>query len=250
MSLNAPATFTILPAIDVRGGETVRLSQGDYERQTTYDASPIDRACAYARDGAQWLHLVDLDAARLGRYTLIPLLKEIQRRAPLQVQTGGGVRSESDVESLLQAGADRVVVGTIAVQDPKRVETWLKTFGAQHLTLALDTRQDEQGTWRLPVRGWTETAAETLDDLLNGYAAAGLQHLLCTDIARDGMLSGFNVDLYRDLAQRFPQVKIQASGGVRDLDDIRGARAAGASAAILGRALLEKKFELTEALAC
>ena len=101
-------TFAILPAIDVREGVVVRLSQGDYERQTAYHDSPIDRACAYARDGAQWLHLVDLDAARVGRYTLAPLLKEIQRRAPLQVQTGGGVRTEADVEAVLQEALLRV----------------------------------------------------------------------------------------------------------------------------------------------
>ncbi|MBK5257900.1 MAG: 1-(5-phosphoribosyl)-5-[(5-phosphoribosylamino)methylideneamino]imidazole-4-carboxamide isomerase [Vicinamibacteria bacterium] len=243
-------TFTILPALDVRRGAVVRLSQGDYGAETIYDSSPIDRACAYARDGAMWLHLVDLDAAREGGYTLIPLLKEIQRRAPLQVQTGGGVRSEADVEAILQAGADRVVVGTLAIREPVRVASWLKTFGADRITLALDTHRDERGLWRLPVQGWTEASARTLEDLLGRYADAGLRHVLCTDIARDGMLSGFNVDLYRGLAERFPQLGIQASGGVRDLDDIRAVKDAGAEGAILGRALLERRFELREALAC
>jgi len=243
-------TFTILPAIDVRDGSVVRLNQGDYERQTVYGGSPIDTIEGYARGGASWLHLVDLDAARLGRYTLTPLVEEIRARTPLRIQTGGGIRAESDVEDLLASGAERVVIGTLAIREPERVATWLQRFGADRITLALDARQDESGVWRLPVRGWTEVSSRTLDDLLVFHERAGLRHVLCTDIARDGMLSGFNVALYRSLAERFPRLEIQASGGVRDLADIRAAKEAGARAAILGRALLEQRFELTEALAC
>lgn len=242
--------FTILPAIDVRDGAVVRLNQGDYERQTVYAGSPIETIETYARDGASWLHLVDLDAARVGRYTLTPLVGTIRARTSLKIQTGGGIRAESEVEALLAAGARRVVVGTLAVREPERVAGWVRTFGAERITLALDARQDGQGLWRLPVKGWTEATARTLDDLLALYAEAGLRHVLCTDIARDGMLSGFNVDLYRSLARRFPHLEIQASGGVRDLDDIRAAKQAGARAAILGRALLERRFELKDALAC
>lgn len=243
-------TFTILPAVDVRDGSVVRLNQGDYERQTVYGDSPIETVEGYARDGATWLHLVDLDAARIGRYTLTPLLAEIAARAALKVQTGGGIRAEADVEALLLAGAERVVVGTTAVREPERVAGWLKTFGADRITLALDTREDEHGVWLLPVKGWTESTSRTLDDLLVFYEEAGLRHVLCTDIARDGMLSGFNVALYRSLAERFPRLEVQASGGVRDLSDIRAAKEAGAKAAVLGRALLERRFELKDALAC
>lgn len=243
-------TFTILPAIDIRDGAVVRLNQGDYERQTVYAAPPLDAIEGYARDGASWLHLVDLDAARAGRYTLAPLLEAIRARTSLKVQTGGGIRSESDVEALLAAGAERVVVGTVAIREPERVATWLTSFGANRITLALDARADEHGVWRLPVKGWTEVSTRTLDDLLVFYDGAGLRHALCTDISRDGMLSGFNLALYRSLAERFPRLRIQASGGVRDLDDIRAAKEAGAGAAILGRALLERRFELKDALAC
>jgi phosphoribosylformimino-5-aminoimidazole carboxamide ribotide isomerase len=143
-----------------------------------------------------------------------------------------------------------VVIGTLAVREPDLVIPWLSEFGADRITLALDARCDERGIWRLPVKGWTEDSGETLDRLLSLYASAGLRHLLCTDISRDGMLKGFNLDLYRDLSTRFPDLEIQASGGARSLDDIRGARDAGARAAILGRALLERRFELKEALAC
>lgn len=243
-------TFTILPAIDVRGGCVVRLNQGDYERQKIYGDSPIETIEHYARDGASWLHLVDLDAARAGGYTLTPLVEEIRASTSLKVQTGGGIRAPGDVEALLTAGAERVVIGTVAIREPEQVAAWLERFGADRITLALDTRQDETGIWRLPVKGWTEASSRTLDDLLVLYEQAGLRHVLCTDIARDGMLSGFNVALYRSLAARFPRLQIQASGGVRDLEDIRAAREAGAGAAILGRALLERRFELKDALAC
>ena len=243
-------TFTIIPAIDVRGGSVVRLHQGDYARETVYGDSPLEPVRRYAREGAAWLHLVDLDAARLGEYSLTALLKEVCRHTPLKVQTGGGLRSEKDVDDVLAAGAERAVIGTLAVREPQRVASWIRRFGADRITLALDASRDAQGRWRLPVKGWTEETPGTLQDLLATYADAGLRHVLCTDISRDGMLSGFNLDLYRSLAERFPGLEIQASGGARDLDDIRAARRAGARAAILGRALLEGRFGLPEALAC
>jgi phosphoribosylformimino-5-aminoimidazole carboxamide ribotide isomerase len=243
-------TFTVLPAIDVRDGSVVRLHQGDYDRQTLYENSPMKTIQGYARDGAAWLHLVDLDAAREGAYTLTTLLEQIGATTALKVQTGGGIRGEKGVEALLAAGAARVVVGTLAVREPERVATWIRTFGADRITVALDARQDEHGVWRLPTKGWTETSSRTLEDLLGFYQDEGLRHALCTDIARDGMLSGFNVDLYRTLAARFPSLHLQASGGVRDLDDIRSAKQAGARGALLGRALLERRFELKDALLC
>lgn len=243
-------TFTLIPAIDVRDGTVVRLLQGDYGQETAYAPAPIDAIRDYATQGASWLHLVDLDAARLGRYTLLPLLEQIVTSTTLAVQTGGGVRHKSDVEAILKAGATRVVVGTMAVREPERVLGWLNTFGPDRLTLALDTRQDEQGVWKLPIKGWTESTPHTLESLLGLYAQSGLRHVLCTDISRDGMLSGFNVELYRALALGFPDIELQASGGVRDLADIEAARRAGARAAILGRALLEGRFTLKEALAC
>jgi len=239
-----------IPAIDVRQGRVVRLNQGDYARETVYSDSPIELALAYAKAGATWLHLVDLDAAREGGYSLITLLGELRHSTALKLQTGGGIRCEADVETLLAAGADRVVVGTLAVREPQRVANWLQRYGSERVVLALDARQDAFGEWRLPVRGWTEDSAQSLDGLLATYTDTGLKHLLCTDIARDGMLSGFNIELYRGLAKRWPALHIQASGGVRGLEDIRAARDAGAAAAILGRALLEGRFTVGEALSC
>jgi phosphoribosylformimino-5-aminoimidazole carboxamide ribotide isomerase len=142
-----------------------------------------------------------------------------------------------------------VVLGSVAIRDPGLVAGWLDTYGAERLTLALDTRRID-GRWTLPSAGWTETEAHTLDELAPWYAVHGARHLLCTDIDRDGMLAGFNLDLYRHLADSVPQLAVQASGGVRSLDDIRAAREAGARGVILGRALLEGRFTVEEALAC
>ncbi|MGX5730274.1 1-(5-phosphoribosyl)-5-[(5-phosphoribosylamino)methylideneamino]imidazole-4-carboxamide isomerase [Pseudoxanthomonas beigongshangi] len=242
--------FLAYPAIDIRDGRVVRLAQGDYARETRYGDDPLAIIRGYAEQGARWLHLVDLDAARAGGYTLAPLLRDIAATTGLRVQTGGGVRSRDDVARLLDAGAARVVLGSLAVREPDAVLGWLAEFGAERITVALDTRQDAAGTWRLPVHGWTEDAGETLDALAIRFERAGLIHLLSTDIARDGMLSGPNLDLYRHLRTIAPGLRVQASGGVRALDDIVAARAQGCAGIVLGRALLEGRFSVAEALAC
>ncbi|MEN5039822.1 1-(5-phosphoribosyl)-5-[(5-phosphoribosylamino)methylideneamino]imidazole-4-carboxamide isomerase [Stenotrophomonas sp. TWI1149] len=243
-------SFIVYPALDIREGRVVRLLQGDYAQQTTYGDDPLPRAQAFAAAGAGWMHLVDLDAARAGGYTLAPLLSSIAAQTGLQVQTGGGVRSRDDVARILDAGATRVVVGSVAVREPDTVIGWLREFGPERLTIALDARQAEDGRWLLPVHGWTETAEDTLDILAQRYAEAGMRHLLCTDIARDGMLSGPNIDLYQHLARLLPGVAVQASGGMRDADDVAQAKAVGCDGAILGKALLEGRMTLEGALAC
>jgi len=243
-------SFIVYPALDIREGRVVRLLQGDYAQQTTYGDDPLPRAQAFATAGASWMHLVDLDAARAGGYTLAPLLAAIAAQTGLKVQTGGGVRSRDDVARILDAGAARVVVGSVSVREPDAVIGWLREFGPDRLTIALDARQAEDGRWLLPVHGWTETAEDTLEALAQRYAEAGMQHLLCTDIARDGMLSGPNIDLYQHLARLLPGVAVQASGGVRDAQDVAQAKAVGCGGAILGKALLEGRMTLEGALAC
>ncbi len=243
-------SFTVYPALDIRDGRVVRLLQGDYAKQTTYGNDALPRAQVFATTGARWMHLVDLDAAKAGGYTLAPLLQQIAATTSLKVQTGGGVRGRDDVARILEAGASRVVIGSLAVRQPEQVLEWLAEFGPEQLTIALDTRQGEDGVWRLPVHGWTETADVTLDELASRYAQAGMKHLLCTDISRDGMLSGPNIELYAHLAKQLPGVAVQASGGVRDADDIRAAKAAGCGGAVLGKALLEGRLQLDEALSC
>jgi phosphoribosylformimino-5-aminoimidazole carboxamide ribotide isomerase len=240
--------FDVIPAIDLRGGQVVRLKQGDYAQQTTYAADPRELAQRYADAGARWLHLVDLDGARSGKLDNLAVIRAIAADG-MRVQAGGGVRDEADLQRLFDAGVQRVVLGSVAIRDPGLVAGWLDKYGAERLTLALDTRRIDD-RWSLPSAGWTETESRTLDELAPWYAVRGARHLLCTDIDRDGMLAGFNLDLYRHLADSVPQLAVQASGGVRSLDDIRAAREAGARGVVLGRALLEGRFTIEDALAC
>lgn len=239
---------TLYPAIDVRDSRVVRLKQGDYEQETRYEDEPLTLAMRYADAGAKWLHLVDLDAARYGGYTLAPLLRAITTSSWMRVQTGGGVRSESDIEAILDAGADRVVVGSLAVREPEAVCGWLRKFGADRITVALDARRSANGEWHLPVSGWTEDSGIRLEPVLERYVQAGLRHLLCTDVSRDGMMSGPNLDLYRHIRSIAPDVRVQASGGIRDIADIVAVDQAGCSGAVLGKALIEGRFQLTDAL--
>lgn len=241
--------FQVIPAIDLRGGRVVRLRQGDYARETVFPVDPVELAQGYADEGAQWLHVVDLDGARSGRFANLAVIEAITRTGALKVQAGGGVRTTDDLRRLYAAGVARVVVGSLAVQNPYATAIWISQFEPDRLVLALDVRR-QADAWRLPVHGWTEDSCVQLDTLAAHYTRAGARHVLCTDIARDGTLDGFNLDLYRDLAGFAPDFEIQASGGACSLDDMRRVRAAGVRGVILGRALLERKFTLKEALKC
>ncbi|MGI8949450.1 MAG: 1-(5-phosphoribosyl)-5-[(5-phosphoribosylamino)methylideneamino]imidazole-4-carboxamide isomerase [Ornithinimicrobium sp.] len=242
------AEFTVYPAIDVREGNVVRLHKGDYAKETRYTDDPVAVAQSYARGGARWLHLVDLDAARAGGYTLWTQLEEMATSTGLQIQTGGGVRAGDDVQRLLDAGATRVVVGSMAVREPDTVLGWLERFGPDQLTVALDTRTDEEGVWVLPVSGWTSVADLDLPTMLARYAASGLQHVLCTDISRDGTFAGPNLNLYTFLTRSSPVLRFQASGGARDVADIRSCRKIGCAGIIVGKALLESRLTVTDAV--
>ena len=227
----------------------VRLHKGDYDKETRYPTEPLAVARDYAEGGARWLHLVDLDAARAGGYTLTPLLSEIVAETSLQVQTGGGVRAKEDVEALLEAGAARVVVGSLAVREPETVAAWIEEFGADRITVALDTRTGEDGSWVLPTSGWTSDSETDLAVLLSHYARSGLAHALCTDIGRDGTMSGPNLNLYTFLTRAVPDVAVQASGGTRHAADVRSVRKLGCAGVILGKALLEGRLSIDEAIA-
>ena len=241
--------FELYPAIDVRDGCVVRLRQGDYAQETRYATDPVELAASYERAGARWLHLVDLDAARDGGWTLAPLLERLRGATSLRIQSGGGVRGEADVERLLRAGVERVVIGSLAVRQPDAVSAWLARYGVERITIALDTRADARGRWTLPTAGWTQGTGARLEHVLGLYRDAGLRHLLCTDIGRDGMLTGPNLDLYRRLRALAPEVALQASGGARELGDVTAARDVGCAGIVLGKALLERRFALEDAVA-
>ena len=240
----------IYPAIDLRGGCVVRLTEGRFDQEKSYSDDPLSVAKDFAAAGATWLHVVDLDGAKDPTRRQIALVEKLARDSNLRVQAGGGIRDEAQVMALLAAGVQRVIVGSLAVKQPELVRGWLKKFGAEKIILSPDVRFDENGAPRVAAAGWQESTGITLDDFLHDYVPAGLVHVLCTDISRDGKLTGPNTVLYAQLAKRFPSLQIQASGGVASLDDLHALRSTGAAGAIVGRALYEKKFTLQEALAC
>lgn len=241
--------FEIIPAIDLRGGRVVRLRQGDYACETAYPGDPVELAERYAASGAAWLHVVDLDGARSGTLANLDVVTRIARVPGLRVQCGGGVRSGDDLQRLYDAGVARAVVGSVAVEQPPLTLDWLARFGVDRVTLALDARECD-GTWLLQVKGWTQASGVPLQTLVERYARAGARHVLCTDIGSDGVLGGCNIGLYHNLHDWGPGLAVQASGGAASLEDLRAVRATGAQGVVLGRALLEGRFTLAEALAC
>lgn len=241
-------TFQVIPAIDLRGGRVVRLRQGNYAQETVFAVKPLELAQRYADTGVRWMHVVDLDGARGGRFENLAAIEAIARSG-LQIQSGGGVRTTDDLRRLYGVGVSRAVVGSLAVENPYATAIWISQFGAERLVLALDVRK-QAGAWRLPVHGWTEDSSVQLEKLAAHYQRAGARHVLCTDIDRDGTLTGFNLDLYRALRELAPEFEIQASGGACTLDDIRRVRGVGVRGVVVGRALLEGKFTLKDALRC
>ncbi len=240
----------IIPAIDLIDGCVVRLHQGDYGLRRDYGEDPLACLQRYQASGAKLLHIVDLTGAKDPKARQIPLLRELLGSLSIPVQTGGGIRSADDVRSLLNAGAARVVVGSAAVKRTDEVAGWMKTFGADKLVLALDVRINQAGNAEVAVSGWQENSGVLMDDLIRAFEPAGLRYVLTTDISKDGTLAGPNTALYAKLAQTFPNIDFQASGGIGSLDDIRAVSHTGAAGVIVGRALLEGKFTLEEAIEC
>jgi len=235
----------VIPAIDLRGGRVVRLAQGDYARETRYDSDPLALAATYEAAGASLIHIVDLDSARQGGDANLAIIRQICAELSIGVQTGGGVRSFADLEARLEAGAERVVVGSLSVREPDTVATWLTDLGAEVIVAGLDVMSDARGGWMPKAAGWTESGDLELFALLEKLQAAGLRHLLCTDIERDGMLSGASTELYEALVARFPAIQTQASGGISDERDLQTAAGTGVAGCIVGRALLEGRVPMT-----
>lgn len=240
----------IIPALDLIDGTVVRLHQGDYAQQRDYGSDPLPRLQDYQRQGATLLHLVDLTGARDPAKRQISLLKSLLEGVNVPVQIGGGIRSRDDVAALLEAGASRVVVGSTAVKQPEKVQQWFTEFGPEALVLALDVRIDAANRKEVAISGWQEAAGVTLEEVIEHYQPCGLKHVLCTDISRDGTLSGSNVALYQEVSARYPAIAFQSSGGIGSLADIAALRGSGAQGVIVGRALLENKFTVSEAIAC
>lgn len=234
----------VIPAIDLLDGRVVRLAQGDFSRVTDFGDDPVAVAQRYEAAGANWLHVVDLDGARDGGDGLAGRVAMIAAATSLQIQAGGGVRRRGDVDAVLGAGAARVVIGTTALRDRTAVAAWLARYGADSIVVALDVRLSAEGVPYPAVEGWARTVGTDLWDTLDAYADVGLRHVLCTDVARDGMGTGPNTPLYREMRRRYPYLSLQASGGVASTEDLAALRDDGLAAAVCGRALLEGRLQL------
>jgi phosphoribosylformimino-5-aminoimidazole carboxamide ribotide isomerase len=232
----------LIPSIDLRGGRCVRLLRGDFAAETRYDLEPHELLQRYRALGASWLHIVDLDGARDGTLANRAVIAQLATQKSVSLQVGGGIRQAADVSSLLDHGVARIVVGSAAVEQPDEVRRWLRQLGPERVCLAFDVRLDAAGTPQLHTRGWREATSVSLWTAVAGYLDAGLRHVLCTDIERDGALAGPNLALYAEAMRRYPGIAWQASGGIAGAGDLRALAATGVAAAISGKALLEERI--------
>jgi len=237
----------IYPAIDLRAAQCVRLYQGNFNKTTIYDAEPIALAKQFENQGADWLHIVDLDGAKNPEQHQRRLIKTIIQSTSLNIQTGGGIRTSQDIAELLDYGAKRVIIGSQAIKNPAEVKQWWREFGSEYLVLALDVNINKNQQAFVVTQGWECTSIFTLQEVINNYLSVDLKYILCTDIHCDGTLQGPNLELYKNLQQQFPGLYIQASGGISCLGDLQKLKSY-ASGVIIGRALYESKFTLQEAL--
>ncbi len=232
-------SLTIYPAIDMRGGNCVRLLQGDYDQETIYGNSPFDMAKSFAAQGAEWIHMVDLDGAKDGRRVNDRFVIEAANQLPVKVQIGGGIRTEEDIVHYLQNGVDRVIIGSIAVSQPEFATRMIRKYGAQ-IAVGIDAKNGYVAT-----HGWIDTSKVKAVELGKLFADAGTETFIFTDIATDGTLSGPNLQAVFEMAEVTGK-NVIASGGVSSLTDLQALT--GVSGAIVGKALYENRFTLKEAL--
>lgn len=238
----------LIPAIDLLEGAVVRLYKGDFAKVTRYTDDPVSLAREWALAGAKRLHVVDLEGSRSGEPKEAELVSDLFARTRLPIQVAGGIRSAAAAKKWLQAGANAVVIGSLAVKDPGAVGEMAAEFGPEKVIAAVDARVAADGSTRVAVSGWTEDGGVSAEEALEALCAKGVRRALCTDIGRDGTKDGPNDALYRKLKERFPDLEIQASGGVGSLEDLAKLKAAGVSGAVVGRALLDGVFTIDEAL--
>ncbi|WP_163183447.1 1-(5-phosphoribosyl)-5-[(5-phosphoribosylamino)methylideneamino]imidazole-4-carboxamide isomerase [Neobacillus sedimentimangrovi] len=236
-------SFILYPAIDMRGGKCVRLLQGDYDKETVYSSSPFDMAQTFAADGAEWIHMVDLDGAKDGKRINDRFVIEAAQKLPqVKIQIGGGIRSEADIVHYLENGVDRVIIGSIAISQPEFAMEMIRKYGSQ-IAVGIDAKNGYVAT-----HGWLDTSEVRAIELGKRFADAGAETFIFTDIATDGMLTGPNIAAVRELAE-ITGKNVIASGGVSSLTDLEALQTTkGISGAIVGKALYEKRFTLIEAL--
>lgn len=231
----------IIPAIDIIGGKCVRLSQGDYDRQTVYNENPPEVAQMFEDAGISRLHLVDLDGAREKHIVNYKVLEQIASKTELVIDFGGGLKSDEDLRIAFNSGADMITGGSVAVREPELFLRWLELFGGERIILGADAKEG-----MIAVSGWQEDTGLPVVEFIIDYHSKGVTQVISTDISRDGMLSGPSFDLYREILEALPAIGVIASGGIASMDDIYRLAEMGVPGVITGKAIYEGKISLAE----
>lgn len=231
----------IIPAIDLIEGKCVRLTQGNYGQMKIYREDPVDVAKEFEDADLKYIHIVDLEGAKKGKVINWRALENILVKTSLEIDFGGGVKTEEDVSQLLDMNINQINVGSMAIKQPEVFTGWMNKYGPSNFILSADVR-DEQ----IQINGWQEGTNTNIFDMVSFFEKEGLQYITCTDISNDGMMEGVNLCLYKKLRNRFPKLKIMASGGVRDKDDLDKLKYIGMHGVIIGKAIYEKKIQLSE----
>lgn len=229
----------IIPAIDIRDGKVVRLTEGDYNVMSVYKNSPLDTAKMFEDAGLKNVHVVDLDGARLGKIVNYKIVEQIAAKTNLKIDTGGGIKTHEDVRIIFECGAHQINVGTLAVKNKSLFLEWLSFYGNEKVILSADVRDE-----KIAVSGWEEATQINLTDFLEDYISKGLKYCVCTDISKDGKLQGVSIELYKKIIGQFPTLQLIASGGVKDETDIENAQKINCYGIIIGKALYENKISL------
>ncbi|NCI46956.1 1-(5-phosphoribosyl)-5-[(5-phosphoribosylamino)methylideneamino]imidazole-4-carboxamide isomerase [Sediminibacterium soli] len=229
----------IIPAIDIIDGKCVRLTQGDYDQKKIYHEDPLEMALQFEAAGLKRLHLVDLDGAKAGKVTNGKVLERIAKHTALEIDFGGGIKTESDLQEVLQSGAAFATIGSLAVKNETLFSEWIEKYGAEKFLLGADVKGH-----KIAVGGWLETTEEDVYGFIGKYVAKGIRQVFCTDISKDGKLEGPSAELYKKIIEQFPAVFFIASGGVSSIEDLQQLRSIGCSAAIVGKAIYENRITL------
>ncbi|WMN06178.1 1-(5-phosphoribosyl)-5-[(5-phosphoribosylamino)methylideneamino]imidazole-4-carboxamide isomerase [Marivirga arenosa] len=231
----------IIPAIDIIDGKCVRLTKGDYNQKKEYNSNPLEVAQEFEQAGLKRLHLVDLDGAKAKKVVNLDVLKTISNQTNLTIDFGGGVQSTEEINAVFEAGANQITGGSIAVKNESLFTEWIQEFGGEKIILGADVKDE-----KIAIHGWQESSDKHIFDFLDHYLAKGLKYVICTDVSKDGALQGTANDLYENIIKRFPEIKLIASGGVSNLDDLKKLKEMNLYGAIVGKAIYEKRINLSD----
>lgn len=231
----------VYPAIDIIDGQCVRLTHGKYDSKKVYSNDPAEVARGFEDAGFTHLHMVDLDGAKAGKVANLSILERTANATSLHIDFGGGIRSHQDVDDVLNAGAKQINVGSLAVKKPEIVKSWIEQYGSSSLILSADVKDGN-----IALHGWQDQSQILLIDFVMDYSQAGIEYITCTDISKDGALSGASTQLYKELVDTFPELKIIASGGVHTLHNLTELKLVGCHGAIVGKAIYEKQIDLMD----